>query len=135
MKKNATLFLLIIFFSCEQKKSAIQIKSFDENYPAPYFEDSLRTEKILKYKSVVDSIFRKSSRVNHNPSIAYGIVVDNKLIYSNAVGYANLEKKIAADNKSRFRIASMTKSFTAMAILHLRDEGKLRLSDAAAKYI
>src|SRR5260221_1232065 len=51
------------------------------------------------------------------------------------MGYANLEKRIAADNKSRFRIASMTKSFTAMAILRLRDEGKLQLSDAAAKYI
>ncbi|SRR5258706_132891 len=135
MKKITTSLLLIILLSCEQKKSTIEVASFDENYQAPYFEDSLRTEKILKYKWVVDSIFKKSARANHNPSIAYGIVVDSKLIYSNAVGYANLEKKIAADNKSRFRIASMTKSFTAMAILRLRDEGKLQLSDAAAKYI
>ena len=134
MKK--ILFLsLLAFLSCEIKKPNIKITNVAEDYPAPYFEDSLRAEKILKYKSVVDSIFAKSAKANHNPAIAYGIVVDDKLIYSNAVGYANLEKKIAADNKTRFRIASMTKSFTAMAILRLRDEDKLQLTDAAAKYI
>lgn len=125
----------MILLSCQQRKKEIKITNVHNDFQTPYFEDSLRIENILKYKSVVDSIFKKSARANHNPSIAYGIVIDNKLIYSNAVGYANLEKKIAADNKSRFRIASMTKSFTAMAILRLRDEGKLQLSDAAAKYI
>lgn len=135
MKNLLTLFVVIIFFSCEIKKSSIKITKVDEKYQAPYFEDPLRAYKILKYKKVVDSIFKKSARGNHNPAIAYGIVVDDKLVYSNAVGYANLEKKIPADNTSRFRIASMTKSFTAMAILRLRDEGRLELTDAAATYI
>ncbi len=135
MKKIIFILSLITVLSCTVKKGKVEVYHVDESYPTPYFEDSLRAEKILKYKSVVDSIFAKSARANHNPAIAYGIVVDNKLIYSNAVGFANLEKKIPADSKSRFRIASMTKSFTAMAILRLRDEGKLQLSDAAAKYI
>src|SRR5260221_340033 len=135
MKKIIASIGLIALFSCEQKKTNVHIVQIDETYQAPYFEDSLRTEKLLKYKSVVDSIFKKSASANHNPSIAYGIVVDNKLIYSNAFGYANLEKKIVADSKSRFRIASMTKSFTAMSILRLRDEGKLQLSDPVSKYI
>ena len=99
----------MILLSCQQRKKEIKITNVHNDFQTPYFEDSLRIENILKYKSVVDSIFKKSARANHNPSIAYGIVVDNKLIYSNAVGYANLEKKIAADNKSRFRIASMIK--------------------------
>jgi len=121
---------------CSEKKPVnLAIENYNNDYQTPYFEDSLRAQKILNYKSVVDSIFKKSARANHNPAIAYGIVVDDKLVYSNAVGYANLEKKIVADSKSRFRIASMTKSFTAMAILRLRDEGKLQLTDAASKYI
>jgi CubicO group peptidase (beta-lactamase class C family) len=135
MKKIIFSLLLTAVLSCTIKKGKVEVYHHDESSAAPYFEDSLRADKILKYKSVVDSIFFKSARVNHNPAIAYGIVVDNKLIYSNSVGFANLEKKIPADNKSRFRIASMTKSFTAMAILRLRDEGKLQLSDPAAKYI
>ena len=136
MKNLTFFFTLSILFSCTQKGSDnFQITNVSSDYQTPYFEDSVRAEKILKYKSVIDSIFSKSARAPHNPAIAYGIVVDNKLIYSNAVGYANLEKKIVADSKSRFRIASMTKSFTAMSILRLRDEGKLQLSDPAAKYI
>src|SRR6185369_11341641 len=136
MKNLIFFFTLAILCSCTEKKSTnFQIANVSGDYQAPYFDDSARAEKILKYKSVVDSIFSKSARVNHNPAIAYGIVVDDKLIYANAVGYSNLEKKIAADSKSRFRIASMTKSFTAMSILRLRDEGKLQLSDPVAKYI
>jgi CubicO group peptidase (beta-lactamase class C family) len=133
--------LLIVYFvallsSCEPKKTEIsKIKSVGTEYSAPYFEDSLRLSKIKKATSIVDSIFAKYARVNHNPAIAYGIVVDDQLAYSNSVGYSNLEKKIPASSDSRFRIASMTKSFTAMAILKLRDEGKLQLTDEAALYI
>jgi hypothetical protein len=72
---------LITLLSCRERKSKVEIYNVQESYQAPYFEDSLRVEKILKYKSVIDSIFAKSARANHNPSIAYGIVVDNKLIY------------------------------------------------------
>ncbi|HEV8512491.1 MAG TPA: serine hydrolase domain-containing protein [Cyclobacteriaceae bacterium] len=136
MKKLIFFSILSLLFSCVEKRSDnFQITNVSGDYQTPYFEDSGRAEKILKYKSVIDSIFSKSARANHNPAIAYGVVVDDKLIYSNAVGYANLEKKIIADSKSRFRIASMTKSFTAMSILRLRDEGRLQLSDPVAKYI
>lgn len=135
MQKIHIVILLLVLISCEIKKPKVKITSVAEGYQPPYFEDSARVEKILNYKSVIDSIFKRSATSNHNPAIAYGIVIDGNLIYANATGYANLEKKIIADNTSRFRIASMTKSFTAMAILRLRDEGKLQLSDAAAEYI
>ncbi|MCA6380374.1 MAG: beta-lactamase family protein [Cytophagales bacterium] len=140
--KNLTVpFLAILtalgFSACQPaaKLSEDKIESTSGEYTAPYFEDTARVSKIIKYTSVVDSIFARSAKLNHNPAIAYGIVVDNKLVYSNSVGYSNIEKKIPATSKTRFRIASMTKSFTAMAILKLRDAGKLQLSDAASLYI
>ncbi len=140
--KNTNNQLLIflmgcIAFSCQQAthSSESKIESISDQYTTPYFEDTARASKILKFTSVIDTIFARSARSNHNPSIAYGIVVDDQLIYSNSVGYSNLEKKILATSNTRFRIASMTKSFTAMAILKLRDEGKLQLNDAAYKYI
>lgn len=69
------------------------------------------------------------------PGIAYGIVVDNELVISNATGLLDIDTKFPATSKSAFRIASMTKSFTAMAILKLRDDEKLSLNDAVSKYI
>src|SRR5579859_825590 len=136
MMRKLILFTVLAGVSCTEKKTAtLPVASVSADYQTPYFEDATRAEKIVRYKSVIDSIFKKSARANHNPAIAYGMVVDNQLIYSNAVGYANLDKGIVADSKSRFRIASMTKSFTAMSILRLRDEGKLQLSDPVEKYI
>ncbi len=136
MKKIVLYSMLLVLVGCQERKNSnYQISNVSKDYAAAYFEDSARVDKILKFRHVVDSIFRKSASTNHNPAVAYGIVVDNQLIYSNATGYSNIEKRIVADNKSRFRIASMTKSFTAMSILRLRDEGKLQLTDPVAKYI
>ena len=61
--------------------------------------------------------------------------MDGRLVYSGSGGYADIKKKIPATSQSMFRIASMTKSFTAMATLKLRDEGKLRLDDPVYLYI
>ena len=128
--------LVFGMFSCQPlKTSKEKIEAVSKEYATPYFEDSTRIDKIKKAAPIVDSIFSSYARTNHNPAIAYGIVADGQLIYTGNVGYSNVERKILASSNSRFRIASMTKSFTAMAILKLRDEGKLQLSDPAANYI
>ena len=61
--------------------------------------------------------------------------MDGKLIYSGAGGYADIKNKIPTTPHSLFRVASVTKSFTAMAIVKLRDEGHLRLDDPISLYI
>jgi CubicO group peptidase (beta-lactamase class C family) len=57
------------------------------------------------------------------------------VIHSNALGVANTTTNSKANLQSVYRIASMSKSFTAMAILQLRDAGKLQLDDPAYLYI
>lgn len=69
------------------------------------------------------------------PGVAYGVVMNNELIIADAIGLIDLEKQTASATDAVFRIASMSKSFTAMAILKLRDEGKLSLDDFAEDYI
>jgi CubicO group peptidase (beta-lactamase class C family) len=108
--------------------------SFLHAQPA-VFTDSDRAEKVASTAAVVDEIFREYADRRHMPGFAYGVVLDGKLLYAGHFGYANLEKEIPADTKSLFRIASMSKSFTALSILQLRDEGKLRLDDPASKYL
>jgi len=83
----------------------------------------------------VDKLFQDFASANHVPGAVWGIVVDGKLVHAAASGYRELSGKTKADADTVFRIASMTKSFTAMSILKLRDEGKLSLDDPAEKYV
>ncbi|MBC7850945.1 MAG: beta-lactamase family protein, partial [Chitinophagaceae bacterium] len=94
-----------------------------------------RLEKIKSAFPAIDSMFRLTAEKNHFPGLAYGIVVDGKLVHAGNYGYTDVEKKIPVTSSSVFRIASMSKSFTAMAILHLRDAGKLELDDPAYLYV
>src|SRR4029453_17966955 len=71
----------------------------------------------------------------HVPGAAWGIVIDGELAHVGVAGVRELETKSKVDRDTVFRIASMTKSFTAMAILKLRDEGRLSLDDPAEKYV
>jgi CubicO group peptidase (beta-lactamase class C family) len=84
---------------------------------------------------VVDKLFREYAYKNHYPGFVYGIVANGKLAFSGHAGFTELGKKTPATTQSDFRIASMTKSFVSVAILKLRDEGKLRLDDPASLYI
>jgi CubicO group peptidase (beta-lactamase class C family) len=68
------------------------------------------------------------------PGIAYGIVANGELIHSDGIGQRWLGGP-APDADTVFRIASMTKSFTAAAVLMLRDQGALRLDDAVEMYV
>src|SRR6185503_324060 len=75
----------------------------------------------------IDSIYKAYAISHHVPGLVYGIVADGRLIHTGGFGYANIAQKIPATAQSVYRIASMTKSFTAMAILSLRDAGRLDL--------
>ena len=108
---------------------------YDTSYKPALFTDQTRLEKIKTAFPAIDSIYKKYAADNHFPGLAYGIVVDGKLVHTGNYGYTNIERKIPVTSSSLFRIASMSKSFTAMAILKLRDEGKLALDDPAYHYI
>ncbi|MEO6721994.1 MAG: serine hydrolase domain-containing protein [Ferruginibacter sp.] len=84
---------------------------------------------------VIDSLFRQYAAKNNWPGMAYGLVANGRLIHTGNTGYTDADKKILATPQSAFRIASMTKSLTAMAILKLRDEGKLQLDNPVYLYI
>src|SRR5215207_7510484 len=104
-------------------------------YRPAYFTDSNRIEKIKGTQAVVDKLYKDHASRNHFPGFVYGVVADGKLIYVGSAGYTNVQTRTPASSSSAFRIASMSKSFTALAILKLRDEGKLRIDDVASVYI
>ncbi len=104
-------------------------------YSAPQFTDLQRAEKITALAPVIKKMYDEYAAANHFPGYAFGIVVDGKLVVSGSNGFTDLAKQTPATANSMFRIASMSKSFTAMAIVKLRDEGKLKLDDPVSMYI
>lgn len=69
------------------------------------------------------------------PGVAAGVVYDQQLVWSKGFGYANVEQKRPMTTQTRFRIASNSKLFAAIAIMQLREAGKLRLDDPVVKYL
>ncbi|NLE36359.1 MAG: beta-lactamase family protein [Bacteroidales bacterium] len=83
----------------------------------------------------IDSLYRAFAEENHLPGVAFGIFTDTSLVYAGVTGYSNLADSTPVTLSTAFRAASMTKSFTALAILRLRDEGKLRLDDPVNRWL
>jgi len=69
------------------------------------------------------------------PGAAVMVVKDGNVVYSGGFGYANVEERIRIDENSTFRLGSVSKQFTAMAIMVLVDEGKLDYDDLVIEYI
>jgi CubicO group peptidase (beta-lactamase class C family) len=68
-------------------------------------------------------------------SAVVGIVMDGELVYDGSFGALDTRGSARPDADTSFRIGSVTKSFAAMAIVKLRDEGKLSLDDPAERYV
>jgi len=83
----------------------------------------------------VDRLLRGYATEVHAPGAAWGIIVDGELAHTGATGFRDVAAQAPVDADTVFRIASMTKSFTAMSILKLRDEGRLSLDDPAERYV
>src|SRR5450631_2411603 len=83
----------------------------------------------------VDQIFRKYVSDRKIPGMVWGVVIDGRLAHVESAGVRERTSNSRITASTVFRIASMTKSFTALAILKLRDEGKLSLEDPVAKWL
>lgn len=97
--------------------------------------DPGRAARVAAVLPELDKMYTELAAAEHLPGLVVGVVLDGKLVYSRSFGMANLERKAPASSSTEFRIASMTKSFVAMAALKLRDEGKLGLDDPLVKYL
>jgi CubicO group peptidase (beta-lactamase class C family) len=99
------------------------------------FADPARETKLRAAFPAVDSIMRQFTEREHVPGAAWAIVLDGRVVHTGVTGLRDIAARAPVDASSVFRIASMTKSFTAMAIMRLRDEGKLSLDDPVEKYV
>jgi CubicO group peptidase (beta-lactamase class C family) len=101
----------------------------------PVFTDPGRRAKLESAFPEVEEVFERYQQDRGIPGLVFGIVIDGDLAYVKGLGVRNRESSEPVTPETVFRIASMTKSFTALAILKLRDEGRLSLDDPAYKWI
>jgi CubicO group peptidase (beta-lactamase class C family) len=94
--------------------------------------DASRIEQAIP---AIDRMFADFQVDSHAPGLVYGIVADGRLVHVKGLGVQDLVRKRPVTPDSLFRIASMTKAFTALSILKLREEGKLSLDDLAETYV
>jgi CubicO group peptidase (beta-lactamase class C family) len=83
----------------------------------------------------IDSYLNKAIKDNQIPGAVALIRRNNKIIYNKAFGYSDVENKIKYSTDDIFRIASMTKAVTSLAVLMLWEEGGFNLDDPIEKYI
>jgi CubicO group peptidase (beta-lactamase class C family) len=103
--------------------------------PVPRFTDPERRAKLEAAFPQVTAIFEKFRTDHAVPGLVFGVVIDGELALVKGFGERDRESHAPVTPDTVFRIASMTKSFTALAILQLRDEGKLSLEDPVSKWI
>jgi len=103
--------------------------------PPASFADPARLEKLSRAFPAIDAVMREFAASNNVPGMAFGVVIDGQLALSGTYGFRNPFAQAPVDENTVFRIASMTKSFTAAAILQLRDLGLLSLEDPVELYV
>ena len=69
------------------------------------------------------------------PGVSVGIVSDQDLLWSAGYGHANIEEEVPADGDTLYSICSISKLFTAIGIMQLRDQGMLSLDDSVAQHL
>ncbi|MCC6987979.1 MAG: beta-lactamase family protein [Acidobacteria bacterium] len=85
--------------------------------------------------AAVDRVMEHYRLDAHIPGMVWGIVKDGTLVHVKGAGVQDIDAKRPVTADSLFRIASMTKAFTALSILKLRDDGKLSLDAPAETYV
>lgn len=137
---NIKYFLLIIFFVFNSfsvstaigglsEMGEIERKNKSLGVSLSYYPEDLTKE--VSYK--LDSVFtRFNKRYDFHGSVI--IAKKGKVVFKNQYGYANFKQKTKLDENSVFQLASVSKQFTAAAILILNERGELSLDDEVIRF-
>lgn len=115
--------------------SSTQASDDEFRAPPPSFTLADRAERLATAYPEIDRLMREFVASERVPGAAWGVIVDGRVAHLGVTGLRDVAAAQPVQADSVFRIASMTKSFTAMAVLQLRDAGRLSLDDPIEKYL
>lgn len=88
----------------------------------------------MSFAKLEEFIFAKMSETKL-PGLSVAIVKGDEVVWSKAFGFRDLERGLAATPHTLYGIGSVTKSFTALAIMQLAEQGKLKVNDPVDAYV
>jgi CubicO group peptidase (beta-lactamase class C family) len=94
-----------------------------------------RAPRVKEALNLLDIWIKSELDYKRIPGFSIAVVHDQELFWSKGFGYANLEDKIPAEPDTIYSICSISKLFTSVAIMQLRDAGKLDLDEPLSKYL
>ncbi len=83
----------------------------------------------------LDELTSRAQRDWRSPGVSAGVVVDGRLVWSSHIGSARLDPPTPAGDDTQVMIGSITKTFTALLVMQLRDEGRLSLDDEVSTWL
>ncbi|NMM65966.1 beta-lactamase family protein [Clostridium sp. P21] len=96
-------------------------------------KESLNKDSIENF---ADKMFNEQLKKFNVPGAVFTVVKDNKVIFEKGYGYSDLNKKTPVDPKTTvFRAASVSKTFTATAVMQLKEKDKVNLNEDVNKYL
>jgi CubicO group peptidase (beta-lactamase class C family) len=108
---------------------------FADAQPVPRFTDPARRARLEAAFPAIDAKIEEHMKATNVPGLAVAIVIDGQTAYAKGFGVADLATGAPARADTVYRIGSITKSFTGLAILALRDQGLLAVDDPLVRWI
>ncbi|MBZ5534734.1 MAG: beta-lactamase family protein [Acidobacteriia bacterium] len=99
------------------------------------FSSTAQPQISTDLREKIDKLAAETLAKTGVPSASVAVVKNGQMIYVNAYGDARIEPRTAATPEMRYSIGSISKQFTATAILLLQEQGKLSLDDPVARFV
>ena len=99
------------------------------------FSDPNRRAKLASAFPAIDALGQDAIQSHGVPGVSIGVVVDGQLAYANGFGFTDDQTMTRPGVDTQYRIASLTKAFTALSVLALRDDGVLSLDEPLARLL
>jgi hypothetical protein len=85
-------------------------------------------------EKIIEWAFKRVVKQNY-PGVAFLVAQEGEILYQNGYGYADIGHEVRITPETKFRIGSISKQFTAAAILKLQEQGKLNVQDKLSKFL
>ena len=98
-------------------------------------EDRTASRKYTEAVNLLETWIEAVVDFDRLPGMSVAVAYDQELVYAKGFGYADVEKSVKATPGTIYNICSISKLFTAISLMQLRDAGKLELDDPVSKHL
>jgi CubicO group peptidase (beta-lactamase class C family) len=92
-------------------------------------------DSLIRIEQYINSVVKGQMETFEVPGLAFGLIMNNKVIYAKGFGVQSLDSKIPLSDSSLFHMASVSKPFVATAVMQLVEKGRISLDSLLISYL